>query len=126
MTHIDDIAIGLIKTYEEKNRNLELHIESHIQKAIGRGLMKMGALGIVGLFATLGSTVWTLRGYFADQAIAQRAQGAQIEEIQKQTAVIPQILTAAINAQNTADIAKAKIDGHLAPDVITTKGAHGR
>jgi hypothetical protein len=106
---------------DAQRRALEAHIQGLIERALGRAVMKIGLLGLVGGIVSIVTTIWTVRGTVDEYRQALAGQERQIEDLVKLVAPVPSIRDQATRAQSTADEAKAMILGHITPDAIKVK-----
>ncbi len=122
MNDADDLAVSLIREARQQMASSEKHLESHLERLVGRAILKIGIVGGVSVLATVAGAAITVTAYFGklDTTIAlqQAEQARQRDDISKMGSHCPEC---AINAQRAADLANAKIDGHLSPDVVRVK-----
>lgn len=116
MSDADDIAISLAKALAAKHDDMEARIQAHIERAFGRAVLRLGAIGFITMLGGATATVIKVNDAIHDYRDALNGLERQIVDQGKQIAPVPTIAAQANNAQHTADVALAKIDGHLSPD----------
>lgn len=108
----DDIAISLARA----GADMEGRIQAHVERAFGRALLKLGILGVGGFVVAAGTTIVKVNDAIHDYRDSLNGLERQIADMGKQVAPLPALREQTTKAQHDADIANAKIDGHLSPD----------